>query len=378
MKRLEITNEMSARIDAVAGTHVDPATVVAFEAVAVTDIPITKPGNIFNGGTFDPTFFPEMQNFLDVGKSVPVAAMHQTGELPLGRVFTAKAVPGGLRAQFYLPAAEAALIGNIDNGVIGYVSVGVLSKELLCSTCNWDYRGPEASVLNLLDQTCANDHIIGQDGAHLVSKGLDTWFELSLCGTGASPGAAILARSKAALMADNPEVLGRLAASGVAPEAVIMTTTPTGESTMDTKEFTAQLTAKAKEVAELDIALAEATTKADAATTELATAKTALEAANTAKTAAEAKVITLEAKVAEIEPKLTTASDFIKEQAIKALVASGHKPESLPSDLTGMLASITNSGMHLAQLIASQEVVAATVSHETKSSGSNSAFKTRS
>lgn len=381
MKRLTVTPDMQAKINAVAGTEVDPASIAVYESIAVTKAPIQKPRNLYDGGTFDPGFFGEMAAFLSSGKSVFVAPIHNTEQLPLGRVFNAWETGEGLRAQFYLPMTSGDLVPKIDTGVIKNVSIGALPKQLLCSECSWDYMGKDASIMNILDKTCENDHTIGENGVHVVSKGLDTWFELSLVGTGASPGAEILARSKAQLANDNSASLVRLAANQVPPEAVMLVTTPTGDIDMDAKEIAAQLKAEfttslaenATKIATLEAKASGLETQVGSLQTQLTAANTALEAANTAKTNAEAKAVTLEATVTQLKP----VGDFIKEQAEKAIIASNGKPESLPKEYSGMIETIKNSGMHLAQIVAGQHSEPADAAKNKNAHVSNDAFKTR-
>lgn len=377
MKEIQITQDMQSRIDSAAGTHVDPNSIAAFEAVAVSNLPIKKPGSIFNNATFDPSYFTELAGYLTSGKSVPLQVMHNSEVLPAGRVFHAAPTSEGARAQFYVPRNDPKIVQDINNGLIGSVSIGVMSKQLLCSgpDCTFDYRGPDATIMNFIDQTCPNGHTIGQNGVHLNQVGVDTWFEMSLCGTGASPGSLILSRAKAALAADNDNYL-RLAANGIAPEAAIFVTPPTGDDSM-TKEMTDRLEAQAVEIASLKATSATATASVTELTTRATTAETALTAATTAKTNAEAALLVANTTKETLETELAAAKTFLTDMTAKALVASGKPVEGAPTELNAMITVINASGAHLAQIVASGLAVGARkTTEDTVAPTGNFAFKT--
>ncbi len=357
MKSLVITPEMQARINAAAGTEVDPSSITAFECIALTRAPINKRGTIFEGAVNDPGMYGAMAALLARNSGIQILAMHNNEMLPLGRAFHAAEAPDGLRVQFYVPNNKPELIADINTGVIGQVSCGYLAKQLLCSNCGWDYRGEGASIMNIIDRECANGHKIGEGGTHVKLTGLDDWFELSLCGLGASTGAKIVSRLKVALKNSSADLVS-LAASGISPEAVTVLTT-NSEDNMDLAAFTAQLTEKVTEIATLKGERDALTTQLTAAQGDVTRLTTELTAANAAKATAEAAKTAAETAKADAEAKLataTTANDavtaFLKEQGEAAMVQLGKKKEDLPSEPEKIMATIKEAGVHISNLIA--------------------------
>lgn len=368
MKRLTVTPEMQARINNAAGGEVDPSKVAVFECIAMSGAPIQKPGSIFNGAVHSPSMLSAMAAYVNSGKSVPLNIMHDSGELPTGRVFYAQPMNGGIHAQFYLPS-DAPEVSLIDQGIITEVSVQVLAEQMLCSACAWDYLSADASIMNFIDQTCVNEHTIGVDGTHLILTGLQNWFELSLVGTGASPGAMILSPSKAKL---SQQQLDRLAASGVSPQAVILQTLPPKRkedpmAELNLKEFTDTLAANASVIAGLNVEK----TALEAQVAELATTKVALAAALTSNTEVSAKLTAAEAKVAEFD----LMHAYLVDMAQKALVASGKTGEP-GKTFAELKATIDTAGVNLANLVAGVSTVRATTL-SASASGDDSMFAFR-
>lgn len=361
MKRLPITPDMQARINAAAGTEVDPSTIAAFECVALSREPINKGGSIFNGAVNDPSIYSELAGIAAANGGVQLMLMHETEVLPSGRVFYAAETAEGLGAQFYVPDVtpeERQRAKNIDNGVIPMVSMGYLAAHLLCSECQWDYRGEDATIMNILDQTCLNGHKIGVDGTHLILKGVDSWMELSLVGQGASPNAKIMSRLKAKLKSDSAALVS-LAASGMSPEAVILSTPPTKEpDTMDLKDFTLQLTAATEARVQAEAKVTALTADLSAANTAKAGAEakvgeltTQLATVSGAKDVAEAKVTSLTADLSAANTAKDSMFAYFKEQGEKAMVILGKKAEDLPKEFEAIKAVIAEAGTTLSAVI---------------------------
>lgn len=347
-KRLEMTDELRGRIAAAVGSDVDTTKLVAFEVIAANTLPLDKRGSIFHGGVIDASMLAAMAGVPSQG-GVPLHNLHMQGaELPVGRVFYAQMVQNDagrpeLRAQFYVPASDAKLVEGLDTATIDEVSVGVRPKELLCSTCNWDYNGSDASLMNILDQCCANGHTIGKDGNHVVLKGLDRWMELSLVSRGAANRPKIVGRTKALLGADR---YGELIAAGKSPEATTLYASATNdeEATMnvDVNKLVADLSASAAEVA---------VQKGQIAT--LTASETALKADNAKLTT---KVAELEAAAGEPGKKLDAANTemtglkaaadetkaFLVEQLKASWTAAGRKFEDkdIPADNKGLVEAL--------------------------------------
>lgn len=359
MKSLQITPEMQVRINAAAGTEVDPASITVFEAISLTDRPIKKKGSIFEGATLDPNMFNDLAAFLAANNGTQLMLMHETGDLPTGRVFYAAPSPEGLRSQFYIPNKDnAKLINDVETGVVGDVSMGMLAQHLLCSVCQFDYRGDTATIDNLYNRTCANDHTIGTDGVHLVLKGIEAWSELSLCGQGASPGAKIVSRMRAALK-NSTSVLESLAASGMTPEAVTLSTTPLAIGDDMSKELidkveaqAVQLTAANTAKSAAESSVAELTGKLSTAEASVAELNTKVSAAETAKTEALTAKATAEQALTTANTTLSAHQTYIKEQAEKAMIQLGLKASDVPADFDGQIAKINEAGATLAHIIA--------------------------
>lgn len=227
-KAIEASAELLAQIERVTGSAVAASDIVIFEAAVANTRPLNKMGSIFNKGQITEDTLRQMASALNSGEeSVPLHTLHmQGGELPIGKVFQAEVIASAdgdaeLRAMFFLPAFESALVERINLGIIDEVSVGVKSKALLCSKCGFDYFSAEAGFENLYSMTCESGHTVGDDGTHVKLSGLDKWMELSLVSRGAASKPKILGRTKQVL---GRETYDRIAADGLPPEAVVLFT----------------------------------------------------------------------------------------------------------------------------------------------------------
>ena len=330
------------------GDQVDFNAIVVFEASVTNTRPLTKPGSIFDKGQIQVDTLNQMASYLNSGGFVPLQTLHPNGdELPLGRFFYGEVLPSTLGdgsselvCLFYLPKDDSN-VPKLENGIIDEVSVGFVGQQLLCSKCSWDWRGPEASFSNFYDRVCGNDHVLGEDGAYLKINGLDRWTETSLVSKGAANNAKILGRTKQRL---GQEQYDRLAASGVAPEHLMLiattTTSPRSPKTMDKEliEELANLKAGQK-IHEHTISLKDAEITAlkttnEALSTENKTLKegTELKAAQTSLAESQAKVTELEAsaktaetEVADLKAKLATAEAQV--EVLKAGAGNGGRSQ---------------------------------------------------
>lgn len=227
-KAVEMTDELLAQIERITGTTVSASDIVVFEASVANTRPLNKMGSIFNQGRITEDTLRQMASALNAGEeSVPLHTLHmQGGELPIGKVFQAEVLATSdgdaeLRAMFYLPASESALVEKINLGIIDEVSIGLKSKQLLCSKCGFDYFSADAGFENLYSMTCDAGHTVGDDGTHVKLAGLDKWMELSLVSRGAASKPKILGRTKQIM---SKETYDRIAADGLPPEAVVLFT----------------------------------------------------------------------------------------------------------------------------------------------------------
>jgi len=315
-KQVEITDEIVAQIEQVTKTSIDRNNIIVFEAAALSTEPLHKRGSIYHEARAVRSTLEDMVQRLNSGEeSVPLHTMHmQSNELPKGRVFQARISdePNGssvLRAMFYLPLSERELIEKINLSILDEVSVGLKSKQALCSKCGFDFFGPEADFMNLMTQTCDNDHIIGEDGMHLKLVGIDRWMELSLVSRGASDKPKILSRVKNLVSKVEQD---RMAADGKPLEALCLFTstameTPQMADKTETKDFDAKAAIEALEakITELTENLASKDKEPDAelqAQLDAANARVAeLEAAADPEPDLQAQLDAANARIAELE-----------------------------------------------------------------------------
>jgi hypothetical protein len=249
-KQIEITEEMLAQINKIAGADVDVDQIVVFEAAAASTREISKMGSMYHGARMSRSLLVEMADGLNSGtESVPLHTLHMQGsEIPKGRVFHGSVVDevdgsSTLRTLFYLPLAEKELIEKINLAILDEVSVGVKSEQALCSTCGFDYFGPEGDFENYYGNVCNNGHVIGENGTHLKLVGMEKWMELSLVSRGASDNAKILGRVKRLVSQADQD---RMAADGQPIEAVTLFTSMSLENLdMPKAKTAAELAAEA-------------------------------------------------------------------------------------------------------------------------------------
>lgn len=311
-KRIEITDDIKAKVIANMGSEPNWEQVAIFEMTAVTSLPLNKKWSIFDKAQITAQTFEEAAAHLNSGGFVPFHTLHQQGyEIPVGRVFYGEAqknIKGydELRVLTLIDlTAHADLAAKIDNGIVEEVSVGMSFKQLLCSACGDDLMANEDS---LWSYTCANGHVIGMGDHYVKPNGLGQFRELSAVSKGASNGAKILGFQKRTLAADfgKPELA--LVASLKSPELMLFTSPANldsepelGEDPVVIAELQAKLTAAEAKAAEVQAKLTAAEAKAAQIEESAAIATTKLADAEQAIAATQAQVDTLEAAKSEIE-----------------------------------------------------------------------------
>ncbi len=327
-KRLDVTDDMLEQIQFVADTDMSANDIVVFEATAVNTLPLNKSGSIFDKGKITRSTLVAMADSVNSkNESVPLHTLHMQGqELPVGKVFHAyvQDLPDGqseLRAQFYIPKTDAALIEKVNLGILDEVSIGLKSEKLLCSKCGFDYFSDDADFMHLWDRTCDNEHTIGEDGTHAVLQGLDSWMELSLVSRGAASNAKIHGRAARVMPKEQQD---RIAASGYSPDAVTLFASPTKlkeDTSMTGKPEAPKAPAASEAEFDAKVAFAELSTKFDTLIETLTPepeakpqedpAAVALEAANATIEELKASVEELKTSVAELGK--AKPADFAKE-----------------------------------------------------------------
>lgn len=375
-KKAVMTEQLKASIRrGIGDSGADVSNFSVFEARFLSTEPLNK-GGIFNKARASVSTLEKMAAKVNVeGGAIPLHTMHNSDVLPIGKVFDAKlkAIPNGeteLIGQFYIDPTETELISKVENSTIDEVSVGVLAEKILCSECGFDYRGPDATIMNFLDCTCNNDHTIGENGVHTRLVGLESWRELSLVGTGAANKAKILSRSKHSMNEDNVQ---KLAANGMPSSMLCLnlsnkideikeSKTTQGANMTDMTMLLSKYEESISAVARKDIELTAAKTEITTMTATVEELKASIAAKDVEIAALEASKSTdikaVEEKVAASEQKLTAAYDSLMPHVKAALVASGVAESELPTDITSMVAAISEKGLKLHQLVGSTAVSA--------------------
>ena len=363
MKRIELTERIKSFITTSVGDTIDYEKIAAFEATAVTSLPLNKRGSVFDKGQITAETFIEAANLINTGTFVPLHTLHEQGyEIPVGRLFYGEHVKSNqgtdeLRVLFFLDGTSPDLISRLDTGTIEEVSVGMQFKRLLCSTCNIDLMEDNESIWS---QTCKNGHVMGMGSNHVKPDGVANFREMSLVSKGASNGAKVLGAQKRLLASAYYKDGSALAASLKDPEFMLFgsPTKLAEEDPMLIAELQAKLakaegdltlTATAKTEAEGKVAVLEAAKTEAEGKVAVLEAKLAAEAENNsglaasittweaactaseaAKTEAEGKVATLEAAKTEAETKLLAAETELAPLKAAQTATLTQRPFKLP------------------------------------------------
>ena len=356
MKRIELTERIKSFITTSVGDTIDYEKIAAFEATAVTSLPLNKRGSVFDRGQITAETFIEAANLINTGTFVPLHTLHEQGyEIPVGRLFYGEHVKSNqgtdeLRVLFFVDGTSPDLISRLDTGVIEEVSVGMQFKRLLCSTCNIDLMEDNESIWS---QTCKNGHVMGMGSNHVKPDGVANFREMSLVSKGASNGAKVLGAQKRLLASAYYKDGSALAASLKDPEFMLFgsPTKLAEEDPMLIAELQAKLakaegdltlTATAKTEAEGKVAVLEAAKTEAEGKVAVLEAKLAAEAENNsglaasitaweaAKTEAEGKVATLEAAKTEAEAKLLAAETELAPLKAAQTATLTQRPFKLP------------------------------------------------
>jgi hypothetical protein len=371
MKQVTKTAEVIQSLQRAFGADVAVGNYAVFEMTALNNLPIRQKHPLFEGAIAQDSMLREIVQSITT-ESAPLQLMHDTRQLPAGRVFDAQLVNGEVRALFAInidPASATPetrkMVSDIDAGIINQVSVNVLAKELLCSECGWNYLGEDANYMNVLNGECDNGHALRADGVHVKMHGLDYLAEISLVGTGGATGARILSKDNQIF---GSESFQRLAASGLAPAMLVANFNPTqGQPDMDLNALVADLsTVKASEIT----------------LTANLNASTALVAER------DATIVTLTAErdvavAAQAEAVATAAPSaavlaFIKDAATKAMIASGNQTPTVPDDVEAQIAEITKTGTMLSMIpVGGASTAKVDDVEDAPASASSSAFRRR-
>ncbi len=353
-----MTPQLSARIKASVGEDVETEGLAVFECIALNTKSLPgKGGSLFEAAKIPVLTLQQMASWLEGGGHIPLISDHQLMGEPKGRAFAGElhmaedGVTAELRVLFYLDSTEDRLIAKLNAGTLDEVSVSFLSTQFLCSECDWDYFSGEALPENIRERTCANGHVIGEDGTHAKLVGLEKFIELSLVARGAADNPKIVGRSASKLQPTSQQL--RLAASGIEIDGLVCEAT-TGEETVSTPDFT-KLTTDL-----VDARVAQGTLQASnntltAQVTELSSARDTLQ---TELTAAQAEVAQLTTDLAAAQEPASNEADyaeavaFLGEVLTKVLTASGADvPAELPKTVAELKADIVKHTSDLTAIL---------------------------
>lgn len=378
-KNVVLDQELTSKFKMKFGEDADANNFYIIKVRAVSTEPIHQ-GTIYNGATMNEETLYEMCDTVNLtNENIGVLTQHDSEKLNVGRVFAAEVVNEGSASALYAHLAilktedTESLIAKIENNVLDEVSVSFTPKHAICSMCDFDYMGEDATWENWITQTCPEGHVIGKDGCHLNIKGVKSFTEISIVNRGAATKPKILDRASY-----SESELKQLAASGKNPEMFVATFTQKMENKMEPKDQTIELSAEEKiaaleaKNAEMQKALdlnekvktlesenagylekiAALTEEKDKATADLAALTAAKETEIAELTAAkDGEIAELSAAKAEQETKLSAAMAFLKSEVEKVLVASGETNLNVPEDLDGMSKLLSERQQILASLV---------------------------
>jgi len=344
MKQIAVTSDILDKLRKVVSSDIRVENLAVFEAIALNELPLRKKHPLYNKAVTSTGTLQLMLTQM-LAESVPVQLMHEGGMLPAGRVFDGKLLQtetgAELRVLFFVDKTETALIAKIDNGTIDQVSVSILPEHILCSECGWDFLGKEATFDHIYSGTCENDHTLGEEGCHARLIGLDTWSELSLVGRGGARNARIVAQDKSVF----GPTYQRLAASGLDPNALVLSATATeGKFKMDLTQLVDQLTSAKADLTATTAKVATLEAGVVAKDTEIATLTQQLADAGEAAV----KLAEKDARIADLEAQLTKATEALTGVAQTLLVAGGKVDGVPPADLDAVVALISEKSTALA------------------------------
>lgn len=341
MKRLPLTPELIANIKAAVGSDVDvDDSFAVFESISLNTLPLPgKEGSVFERARVSLLTLKQMADNINGGNHLPLIHGHNLDGIPVGRVFKAglEMTASGdaeLRTLWYIDPTEAELATKVDAGSLDEVSVQFLASQILCSECDFDYRGEEATFQNLVERTCTNGHEVGTDGVHVRLVGLSVFTELSLVTRGAADKPKIVGKSQSKLAAP----LQALAARGFEVNELFCAASK-GEVQVD---LTTVL-ARNEEIVTENVTLKASVTSL---TAERDTVTTALEAAT-------ARIAELEEASDDTEAvaERDEAKTFLAETFRKLAIAAGETDPQVPETIAELKSGIETHQSTLTALL---------------------------
>ena len=395
-KRVVLNETIISKMKSVLGEDISPDNYVVYKARAISTEAISKRGsNLLNGATPTENFIRSIVAMAnEPQKNVSVHTMHDDRSLPIGRVFDMWEVVefDSVHAAYaYLAILKndenKGVIEKIDCGILDEVSIGFEIKSGKCSVCGWDFFDNNLSeddkFEHLWNATCANGHVMGKDGAHLVLDAPKSFSEISIVNQGAAHKAKIQEIAKFSLSFEDAKKDAKSLLAKVGNTTVLTKL----ESKMTEEEMTAKFAEMEAKLADMSAKLSSSEDPAPAAAEPAPEGKKPAEAsadegekkpaeapADEGKKPAEAtaeaahadkeedkqedeKVKALEAEVEKLKAEkeglaseLATAKATFAEEVNKALVAADKEKVSAETELSAMAKALHDANVTLAAI----------------------------
>lgn len=394
-KRVVLNETIISKMKSVLGEDISPDNYVVYKARAISTEAISKRGSdLLNGATPTENFIRSIVAMAnEPQKNVSVHTMHDDWSLSIGRVFDMWEVVefDSVRAAYaYLAILKndenKEVIEKIDAGILDEVSIGFEIKSGKCSVCGWDFfdnnLSEEDKFEHLWNATCANGHVMGKDGAHLVLDAPKSFSEISIVNQGAAHKAKIQEIAKFSLSFEDAKKDAKSLLAKVGNTTVLTKL----ESKMTEEEMTAKFAEMEAKLAEMSAKLSSSEDPAPAAAEPAPEGKKPDEAPadegdkpaeahadegdKPAEATAEAahadkeedkqedeKVKALEAEVEKLKAEkeglaseLATAKATFAEEVNKALVAADKEKVSAETELSAMAKALHDANVTLAAI----------------------------
>ena len=395
-KRVVLNETIISKMKSVLGEDISPDNYVVYKARAISTEAISKRGSdLLNGATPTENFIRSIVAMAnEPQKNVSVHTMHDDWSLSIGRVFDMWEVVefDSVHAAYaYLAILKndenKEVIEKIDAGILDEVSIGFEIKSGKCSVCGWDFFDNNLSeddkLEHLWNATCANGHVMGKDGAHLVLDAPKSFSEISIVNQGAAHKAKIQEIAKFSLSFEDAKKDAKSLLAKVGNTTVLTKL----ESKMTEEEMTAKFAEMEAKLADMSAKLSSSEDPAPAAAEPAPEGKKPAEAsaeegdkkpdeapADEGKKPAEAtaeaahadeeednkedeKVKALEAEVEKLKAEkeglaseLATAKAMFAEEVNKALVAADKEKVSAETELSAMAKALHDANVTLAAI----------------------------
>ena len=395
-KRVVLNETIISKMKSVLGEDISPDNYVVYKARAISTEAISKRGSdLLNGATPTENFIRSIVAMAnEPQKNVSVHTMHDDWSLSIGRVFDMWEVVefDSVHAAYaYLAILKndenKEVIEKIDGGILDEVSIGFEIKSGKCSVCGWDVFDNNLSeddkLEHLWNTTCANGHVMGKDGAHLVLDAPKSFSEISIVNQGAAHKAKIQEIAKFSLSFEDAKKDAKSLLAKVGNTTVLTKL----ESKMTEEEMTAKFAEMEAKLADMSAKLSSSEDPAPAAAEPAPEGKKPDEAPadegdkkpaeahadegdKPAEATAEAahadevedkdedeKVKALEAEVEKLKAEkeclaseLATAKATFAEEVNKALVAADKEKVSAETELSAMAKALHDANVTLAAI----------------------------